>query len=222
MRRRDRTARSLRVGHYSSAVNIPEGLYDHDWLRLLLRAVDLGEDWSPNTECRFGSQMGIVPTHDAAVEVTARELGRLHPRVVALVDGDGPGKTYAETLDVAETPPSVILRWPDDWMIEDVIGWVLDADGAAALAEIQPIIAPAPIDIADLVARLKSKDRSANGHKGDHLVYEAVATAIGVRQNCRARARMVLNAINDAASGHQCVNFVAAEDGSPRIRIFRP
>lgn len=203
-------------------VLVPEGLYDYDWLQLLVRAVDLGQDWSADTECRFGSQIGVIPTHDAAVEVTAGELDRLHPRIVALVDGDEPGKAYAAALDEAGNPPSAILRWPDGWMIEDVIAWILDADSAGVLAEIQPLVAPAPADIPELVMRLKTKDRAISGHKGDHLVYEVVASAIGDRPNCTARARLVLNAISDAASGDQCANFVAANDGSPRILIFGP
>lgn len=73
------------------AVLVPEGRTDHDWLKLLVRAVDLRQGWTAADESRFGSYIGVVPTHDAAVEATVAALFRLHPRVFALVDGDGQG-----------------------------------------------------------------------------------------------------------------------------------
>jgi putative ATP-dependent endonuclease of the OLD family len=204
------------------AVLVPEGLIDHDWLRLLVRAVDLGQDWTPETECRFDCHIGVIPTHDAAVVSTCSTLDRLHPNLAALVDGDPPGIGYATALAAAGASPPVILRWPDGWAIEQVIGWILEADGVAALAQVQAAIEPPPPDIATLVVRLASKDRAAHGTKDDRIAYEVVAAVIGDRPLCRARARALLNALATSAMGDASAMFTADPAGSPRIRIFRP
>jgi putative ATP-dependent endonuclease of OLD family len=145
------------------AVLVPEGRTDHEWLKLPVRAVDLRQGWVAADESSFDACVGVIPTHDAAVETTVAALARLHPRITALVDGDRTGVGYAEALAVVAHRPSVILRWPDDWTVEDVIGWVLEADAPAALIALAAPIAPPPESIPALVARLKSEDRTAHG-----------------------------------------------------------
>lgn len=204
------------------AVMVPEGLIDHDWLRLLVRAVDLGQDWSPETECRFGCHIGVIPTHDAAVVATCNELQRLHSCLVALVDGDQQGTAYAAALAAAGEPPSVILRWPDGWTMEQVVGWILEADPAAALTQVQAVLDPPPADVATLVTRLGSKDRAAHGLKDDRIAYEIIAAVIGDRPLCRVRARDLLNALATTAMGDASPLFTGDPAGDPRIRIFTP
>jgi hypothetical protein len=55
---------------------------------------------------------------------------RLHPRVTALVDGDRDGLAYAKALSDVAQPPPVIVQWPADWTIEDVVGWILQAESS--------------------------------------------------------------------------------------------
>lgn len=203
-------------------VLVPEGRIDYDWLKLLVRAVDLRQGWAAADESRFGSYVGVVPTHDAAVEATVSALFRLHPRVSSLVDGDGPGLGYAQALAVAAERPAVVLRWPDGWTLEDVVGWILEADQAAAIAALAQSVAPPPATIAALIARLKSEDRATHGLKQDQIAYEAVADVIGSTDACCLRARELLNAMTDILLGGDNARFTVAVGESPHIRIFRP
>lgn len=79
-------------------VLVPEGRFDFDWLSLICRSVELHQSWTEANECRFGSCVGLVPTHDAAVHATVAELVRMHPNIAAVVDGDAEGRGYAAAL----------------------------------------------------------------------------------------------------------------------------
>lgn len=201
-------------------VLIPEGRTDYEWLGLLVRAVDLHQSWAAADECGFDALVGVIPTHDGSVVRTVAAISPLHPRVVALVDGDPEGVGYATALAGAGAPNSgIILRWADGQMLEDVIGWIIDADAAACLPTI-------PIDnlaanVANLVARLKDEVRAAGGLKKDSSSYEAIAGAIGANEACCARARSLLNGIAEVAQGIDNPLFVADAD-HPAIKVFTP
>jgi len=201
-------------------VLIPEGRTDYEWLGLLVRAVDLHQSWADANECRFDAFVGVVPTQDGSVVRTVAALSPIHPRVVALVDGDLEGVGYANALAAAGAPNSgIILRWSDGQMLEDVIGWIVDADAAACLPTIS--IDNVPADIGDLVARLKDEMRATGGLKKDSSSYEAIAGAIGANDACCARARTLLNAITEVAQGIDNPLFVADPE-RPEIKVFTP
>jgi putative ATP-dependent endonuclease of the OLD family len=210
------------AGLMHDAVLVPEGRLDFEWVKLLVRAIDLRQGWDPGDESRFGAYVGVIPTHDAAVEATVAALARLHPRVTAIVDGDATGAANAQALAGAAVPPAVILRWPDDWTIENVIGWILEANAAGALFALATMVTPVPATIAQLVARLKSDDRAAHGMKQDQIVYEAVADVIGSVDACRQRARDLLNAMTDSLLGSDVACFTAEPGGSALVKVFRP
>ncbi|GHD24001.1 hypothetical protein GCM10016234_39790 [Tianweitania populi] len=201
-------------------VLVPEGRTDYEWLGLLVRAVDLHQGWAAADECRFDAFVGVIPTHDGAVVRTVEAMARLHPRVAAMVDGDVEGVGYAATLVAAGSPNSgVILRWADGQMLEDTIGWIIDADANACLPAIQ-IDQPAAT-VAELVLRLKSDNRAAGGLKKDTSSYEIIAGAIGATEVCCARARSLLNAITDVVKGENNPLF-SADAANPAIRVFQP
>ena len=201
-------------------VLIPEGRTDHEWLGLLVRAVDLHQSWAAADECRFDAFVGVIPTHDGSVVRTVAAMSPLHPRVVALVDGDPEGVGYANALAAAGAPNSgIILRWADGQMLEDVIGWIIDADAAACLPNI-PIDNP-PANVDSLVARLKDEVRATGGLKKDSSSYEAIAGAIGANEACCARARSLLNGITEVAQGIDNPLFVA-DTHHPAIKVFTP
>ena len=201
-------------------VLVPEGRTDFEWLGLLVRAVDLHQSWAAAEECRFDSVVGVIPTHDAAVVRTVEALTPLHPRIVAMVDGDGDGIGYSAELIAAGAPNSgVILRWPNGQMLEDAIGWIVSADAASCLQTID--IVPVSTTVDDLVMRLKSKDREVQGLKTDTSAYEAIAAAIGANEACCARARSLLNAIADIVTGRPSPLFVA-DAANPIVKVFQP
>lgn len=201
-------------------VLIPEGRTDYEWLGLLVRAVDLHQSWAAADECRFDAFVGVIPTHDGSVVRTVAAMSPLHPRVVALVDGDPEGIGYANALAAAGAPNSgIILRWANGQMLEDVIGWIIDADAAACLPAIS--IDNPPADVANLVARLKDEVRATGGLKKDSSSYEAIVGAIGANDACCARARSLLNAITEVAQGTDNPLFVA-DPNHPTIKVFTP
>ena len=200
-------------------VLVPEGRTDYEWIRLLVRAVDLHQSWAAVDECRFDAFVGVIPTHDGAVLRTVDAMAPLHPRVVAIVDGDAEGRGYAAALSAAGSPNSgVIIRWASGQMLEDTIGWIIEADATACLAAIQ--IDSPPATSADLVTRMKSENRNEGGFKKDTSSYESIAAAIGANEACCARARSLLNAIADLANGVANPLFVA-DANNEAIKVFQ-
>ena len=118
--------------------------------------------------------------------------------------------------------PAVILRWPDGWIVEDVVGWIVEANIDPVINALTAVVAPAPASVAELVARLKSVDRMEDGLKQDQIAYEAIADVIGQVDACCRRARELLNAMSDVLLGGDNPRFTTASDGNPSIRIFRP
>jgi putative ATP-dependent endonuclease of OLD family len=203
----------------SEFVLVPEGKLDFDWLSLITRIVELGSE--TNEACLFGVRVGLIPTSDAKVTETCEAISRAHPGVCALVDGDADGDRYAGALRDPAVGVRKVLRWPDGWMIEDVVCWILQADEAAAMQRINADLAAAPGDRVTLLARLKSEDRAQNGLKGDLVAYEIISNALADRALCLARARSVLHAIAQASAGIDTPHFEIAEaDGVPLL-IFR-
>ena len=201
-------------------VLVPEGRTDYEWIGLLVRAVDLHQSWAAADECRFDAFVGVIPTHDGAVLRTVDAIAPLHPRVVAIVDGDAEGVGYAAALMAAGSPNSgIIIRWANGQMLEDTIGWIIEGDAAACLAAIQ--IDNPPASSAELVTRLKSEIRNAGGLKKDTSSYESIAAAIGANEACCARARSLLNAIADVTNGVANPLFVA-DANNAAIKVFQP
>ena len=203
-------------------VLVPEGRYDYDWFMLLLRVAEMhGEGGGPFL---FGVRVGLVPTSDAKVRETCEVLSKAHPVVCALVDGDDDGTGYADALDQPGAGAARVLMWPQDWFIEDVVGWIVAADENAVMTRIDADLATPCGRQATLVTRLKSNDRAAHGLKGDGVAYEIVANALSESELCRARARALLHAMSEACLGLPTPRFTAAPRAPnliPRL-VFTP
>jgi hypothetical protein len=76
-------------------VLVPEGRTEFDLLRLLAMALELHDKELLPDRSLFGTLVGIVPTHDAAVKATFEALRCVHPNVVPLIDGDAAGNGYS-------------------------------------------------------------------------------------------------------------------------------
>jgi hypothetical protein len=144
--------------------------------------------------------------------------------VIALVDGDDEGIGYADSLDEEGAGATKVMRWPDGWMIEDVIAWIIEADDAAVMARLNADLSAPPGNRAALLARLTSKDRAGQGLKGDGVAYEIIANAMSESGPCRARTRALLHAMAEGCAGRQTRHFVSeerAEGQLPRL-VFAP
>lgn len=204
----------------SEFVLVPEGKLDFDWLGLLMRAVELDKD--SEEPCLFGVRVGLVPTTDARMRETCETLSKAHPQVYALVDGDGEGERYAGELSDPASGASKVLRWPDGWTTEDVVGWIIEADEAAVMERLDRDLADAPGDRVTLVARLKSDDRAQNGLKGDLVAYEIIANALADHPACLGRARTMLHALAQACTGEETPHFELVQEGAVPRLVFRP
>ena len=187
-------------------VLVPEGRADFYLLRIILRPLMLAETWEMEMEHQFGLEVGLIPTEDAKVIETFKTLARVHDSVVCMVDGDGAGLGYIKSIRALDKQPKAVLRWHDGAMVEDIVGWVLEADTARTvpgLAEMKP---QAPQSIAEIVDYLKAK-------KVDLVAYETVADVIANNEACRARAAQLFSAIAAACKGIETVNFKQDRDG---------
>lgn len=193
-------------GLMHESVLVPEGRADFYLLRIILRPLMLAEDWEMDMTHQFGLEVGLIPTEDAKVIETFKTLERVHDSVVCLVDGDAAGLGYIKTLRTLDKQPKAILRWNDGGMVEDIVGWILEADVSGAMLGLAEISAPAPQSVAEVVAYLKAK-------KVDLVAYETVADVIANNGACRARAAKLFSAIAAACKGIESLNFKQDRDG---------
>ena len=184
-------------------VLIPEGRSEYEWFRLLSDVLETGDIAlaTPDTDTpAFGTVIGVVPTHDGAVADVYDALRRLRRGLVLLVDGDDGGAEKIKELNRGEPEPELILRWRNDWTIEDVVGWILKGDEDLALVELQRRIDHEFESIDELVSLFKSNTGQSR-LKGDYVAYEEVAWAIGRLCGCRSRAAILLEAVTLATLG---------------------
>jgi hypothetical protein len=184
-------------------VLLPEGRIDYEWLTLMLRSALLSETSAEERELRFAADVGIVLTHDARVVETFSRLQRAAPRIVPLVDGDSAGRSYISSLTSLRSPPTRIIRWPDSWTIESVVGWICEGAEESALAHarsLEHLVGASLAGVQDLVAFLQSDNRSDFGIKGNYLAYDDLASGLAELTECRSRCREVLESLRLAAS----------------------
>lgn len=186
---------------------VPEGRADFQLLRCILRPLMLTEGWIDTMQRPFGIEVGVVPTEDAKVIETYRLMQRLHSRVCCIVDGDAAGLDYADQLSREAVPPSAIIRWNNGAMIEDAVGWILNADEETVVAKLAEISPQPPVSTAAVVAYLKTK-------KMDIVAYESLAEAIATTPGCRARAADLLGSLACACGGDEAAQrFVRDANG---------
>jgi energy-coupling factor transporter ATP-binding protein EcfA2 len=202
----------------SEVVLVPEGTFDFEWLSLLSRVVEL-QSGATAAGTFFSAAVGTVPTQNGAIEETVNRMRRCHSCVVGLADGDATGRAY--TRNLVANGIRCVLRWPDEWTIEDVIGWIIEPAHTAVLAGLAADLLEPPSTVAVLVERLKSDDSKDPKHlKGDRIAYEAIARAISDQPACLARAAELLDGLARAAKGEATPRFTKAAT-DPTL-IFQP
>jgi hypothetical protein len=188
-------------------VLVPEGRIDFEFVRLI---TEIAHGSGPGAS-RFETSVGTVPTPDSSVVATATRLIALRAGVFAVVDGDGAGDGYVTSLAALASPPSVVVQWPKDWAIEDVVAWIAGAD-PGVVAHASARIGGAPMaDPAALASRLKSDDRAADGLKQHYLAYEEVAFALRESEACATRATSLLEELADVAANGPPGELFAAD-----------
>ena len=184
-------------------VLIPEGRSEYEWLRLLVNMIETGDitlQLEDDIQPSFGTVVGVVPTHDAAVTPTFDSLRRLRSGLVALVDGDDAGDRYIRELSEAPVRPEIILQWQDGWTIEDVVAWILKGAEAASLTDLQAQLDRQFVSI-DELRDLFKVNKGQGRLKSDYLAYETVVSVIGKHTLTRERAARLLDNLAAACLG---------------------
>jgi len=129
------------------------------------------------------------------------ELSKLHQHVMCLVDGDTAGDSYAKTLLALAAPPQLILQWPAGWEIEDMIGWIAEANNAV-LPLIAATLGRTMATVPEFVALLKTPT-NASGLKGDFVAYELIIAGLADETACLSRMRQLMQRLAVASPGPQ-------------------
>ncbi len=179
------------------AVLLTEGKLDASWLRLFGRIADLTELAGEPEGATFTHEVGVIPSKDARIQETYRDIAIVHPAVTCLVDGDGAGDNYKRALGGNAVPCERTIQWPKGWEIEDVVAWVCSADPTViAHPDLGPYNLPA--DIGSLATFLKS-----SGQKSEEILHGTLADAIVGKPGCSRRVRHVLSVLAAIATGKQ-------------------
>lgn len=200
----------------AEVVIVPEGILDYELLSILLKAIEL----QPGVQNELiPASFGLIPTHDSAVELTTNILSNCHPLVIALVDGDPAGRGYSESLAVNAN--QVIIRWPENQTIEDIIGWII-GDQWGQISHLLAGLPDVPATLNDLIIRMKSTDRNPPiGFKQDRVAYETIAQAIISNGECVLRCIRLFKGISAVAKGIETEQFVRLNEDN-KIYIFQP
>lgn len=206
-------------------VLVPEGRTDYEILRLLVALTESSEGWrtdGANDPVAFGTVVGVVPTHDAAVVKTFETLRRVRDGIIPLVDGDTAGDGYVTDLLALAAPPSTVLQLPAGWTIESVAGWIVQGGGAPFLASTALALGRTLNDEAALVLALRTPT-NAGGLKGDYLAYEALVGAIRTNEAALTRARQFLSDLCTAtgASTPPVARFTRLPESTDRTGVLR-
>jgi len=132
-------------------VLIPEGRSDFQLLKSILHPLMLTEGWTSEMPRVFGLEVGVMPTEDAKVLETYALMAGIHSRICCLVDGDPAGLQYARKLQALASPPAAVIRWQQDAMIEDAVGWILAADEVTVISALRAQLRSSPQTVSDVV-----------------------------------------------------------------------
>ena len=175
-------------------VLVPEGKLDAAWLRQLVRVLELGSGDHANPGLGFAHEVGAVPTADARAREVYEHLRNIHPSVFCLFDGDEQGNNYTASVCRSNPPPRLVVRWPLGWKIENIIGWIVDAD-LDVLAAAELVAMAVPQTTADLIAALEAD------LKTNEIVHGAIADAFVSSAPCRRRIGYLMQFLSDVAMG---------------------
>src|SRR3546814_19097888 len=144
----------------------------------MVKALELNPDVISDEAFSFAHEGGVSPTKDARVVDVFRHLNVIHPSLTCAVDGDAAGNDYIATCCGLQAPPAAIVRWPDGWAIENVIGWIEEAD-VAILQNGDLEAAGVPQTAVDFVTSLSGP------MKNDAILHGLLADALIGRPPCR-------------------------------------
>jgi putative ATP-dependent endonuclease of OLD family len=171
---------------------IPEGFYDYEWLRLWQRIAQSSPDASACYDLR---PITIVPTSDAAVLDTFKEVAKFRPDALPIIDGDSAGANYLSQLRSATPAPTGIVRYGNDAAVEHLAAWILEPALAAPGDTLSKLLE-------DPSARtLKNLQKSLFDKKKDRELRENLAWESLDSKECCSRACEFFHDLSKIAVG---------------------
>ncbi len=158
---------------------VPEGQYDYEWLSLWQRLAQSYRDATKHFDLR---PMTMLPTSDAAVAESFREIARFRPDAVPVLDGDESGGSYLCNL-IADSPaPSKIIRFGEGAAIECLSAWILEPALASQGAVMKVLLGNSTPTLRSLQDALIAKKKDYELH--ENIVWESIASDECCKRAC--------------------------------------
>lgn len=193
---------------------IPEGRIDFEWISKLILITESNEAYNLKQQQvnSFGTMFGIVPTHNANIIDTYKELACFNKNMIFIVDGDAQGNTYITNIKNEVSDPVIVIQWGNSFTMEDIIGYILKAEEISVAQQIKLMIDDSINNFDEFFLKFK------NEYKSNYLIHLEIASIIRNNSNCISRAitfleelnKSILNILNgsiselDSRSTEQC------------------
>lgn len=180
---------------------VPEGQYDYEWLSLWQRLAQSYRDTSARYDLRPTT---MLPTSDAAVAESFREIARFRPDAVPVIDGDASGTAYLSDLLSGSPAPAKVVRYGDRAAVECLSAWILEPAMLSAGPTMTALLgssAPTLRILQDAIIARK-KDREMH----ESIVWECLATDACCERACEFLHDLAAIATNGAPTntGWRC------------------
>jgi len=175
---------------------VPEGQYDYEWLSLWQRLAQSYRDAIPRFELRPTT---MLPTSDAAVADSFREIARFRPDAVPVLDGDDSGAAYLADLIAGSLAPARIIRYGDRAAVECLAAWILEPALSSPGSVMNALLEGSPLTLRNLQDALIAKKRDRELH--ENIVWESLAS-----DACSERACEFLHDLAAIASNNSPIN----------------
>lgn len=184
------SVRKLYLGHRGTfyealmggVILVPEGMYDFEWLSLWQRLAQSAPDSATSFSLR---PISILPTSDAALVESFREISKFRPDAIPIVDGDAAGVGYLNQLSSATPSPSKIIRYGDGASTEYLAAWILEPALAAPGNALGGLLSnPSNRSMRGLQDALADGTAKKYRELRENLVWESLATAECCNRTC--------------------------------------
>jgi hypothetical protein len=150
---------------------IPEGQYDYEWLLLWQRLAQSYPDTAKNYDLR---PITVLPTSDAAVTESFKEIVKFRPDSIPIIDGDKAGNGYITSL-CSETPrPVKIIHLGDNAAMECLSAWILEPALAMPGTILNTLLSGFDMTLKNLQNILSSSDKKKDRELHENLVWESL------------------------------------------------
>jgi len=175
---------------------VPEGQHDYEWLSLWQRLAQSYRNAIPRFDLRPTT---MLPTSDAAVAESFREIARFRPDAVPVLDGDDSGAAYLADLVAGSPAPAKIIRYGDRAAVECLSAWILEPALSSPGSVMTALLEGSALTLRNLQNALIAKKKDRELHES--IVWESLST-----DACSERACEFLHDLATIASDNKPIN----------------